>query len=343
VSLAPGSRAGAKDTVLTALDYIEIQQLVNRYAFAIDTCSSNGYDYADLYTPDGIFYWGVGSRKSVGREQLAEAAGGGKNGCKKLERATRDNPIATHTTVNLIIEPSPEGATGKSYLVYPGVTGTHADSTHDGHVGGYQDVYVKTAKGWRFKSRLHVFPPDVPGTIDIAKMYGPDAVAARQNAAPAPRPNMMLTALDYYQIQQLVSKYAEAIDTCSNSGYDYADLFTADGFFAPFTNGQIGRKAQGREALAVVSGGGAKGCTGAGWIRQGVKHLYVNHIIDPTPDGAKGQVNMLMIGLGGDPNKILHDGYYEDSYEKTPQGWKFKSRIHHANFVAAAPGAGAQK
>jgi hypothetical protein len=52
---------------------------------------------------------------------------------------------------------------------------------------------------------------------------------------------------------------------------------------------------------------------------------------------------MLMIGLGGDPNKILHDGYYEDSYEKTPQGWKFKSRIHHANFVAAAPGAGAQK
>src|SRR5262245_1450402 len=146
VSLVPASRAGAKDTVLTALDYIEIQQLVNRYAFAIDTCSNNGYDYADLYTPDGIFYWGVGSRKSVGREQLAEAAGGGKNGCKKLERATRENPIATHTTVNLIIEPSPEGAIGKSYLVYPGVTGTHADSTHDGHVGGYQDVYVKTAK-----------------------------------------------------------------------------------------------------------------------------------------------------------------------------------------------------
>ena len=172
LATAPG-RAAAKDAALTALDYIEIQQLVNRYAFAIDNCTNNGYDYADLYTPDGVFYWGVGSRKSVGREELAEAAGGGKNGCRKLERATAENPIATHTTVNLIIEPSPEGATGKSYLMYPGVMGTHSDPSHTGHVGGYQDVYVKTAKGWRFKSRLHVFPPDVPGTVDIAKVYGP--------------------------------------------------------------------------------------------------------------------------------------------------------------------------
>jgi catechol 2,3-dioxygenase-like lactoylglutathione lyase family enzyme len=173
LTAAIATSPAAKDSTLSALDYIEIQQLVNRYAFAIDNCTNNGYDYADLYTPDGVFYWGVGSRKSVGREQLAEAAGGGKNGCRKLEQATAENPIATHTTVNLIIEPSPEGATGKSYLVYPGVLGTHADPTHSGHVGGYQDVYVKTEKGWRFKSRLHVFPPDIPGTVDIEKTYGP--------------------------------------------------------------------------------------------------------------------------------------------------------------------------
>ena len=34
---------------------------------------------------------------------------------------------------------------------------------------------------------------------------------------------------------------------------------------------------------------------------------------------------MLMIGLGGDKNKIEHDGYYEDAYVKTLAGWKFKS------------------
>ena len=156
------------------------------------------------------------------------------------------------------------------------------------------------------------------------------AAQAQESRPKAPSAPMALTALDYIQIQQLVAKYAEYIDTCSNNGYDYADLFAPDGFFAPFQNGQIGRKSQGREALAKASGGGPDGCTGAGWIRQGVKHIYVNHIINPTPEGASGQVNMLMIGLGGDKNKIEHDGHYEDTYVKTPQGWRFQSRIHHA-------------
>ena len=48
-----------------------------------------------------------------------------------------------------------------------------------------------------------------------------------------------LTALDYFQIQQLVVKYARAIDTCSNNGYDYADLFTPDGSFVPEANGML--------------------------------------------------------------------------------------------------------
>jgi hypothetical protein len=39
---------------------------------------------------------------------------------------------------------------------------------------------------------------------------------------------------------------------------------------------------------------------------------------------------MLMIGLGGDPNKIEYDGHYEDTYVRTPQGWRFKQRVHHA-------------
>ena len=139
-----------------------------------------------------------------------------------------------------------------------------------------------------------------------------------------------LTALDYFQIQQLVAKYARAIDTCANNGYDYADLFTPDGYFAPSMNGKVEAKWQGRERLAEVSGGGAGGCKNVPWIAEGVHHIYVNHIITPTAGGAAGTVDMLMIGLGGDPNKIEYDGYYEDVYSRTPQGWRFKSRIHHA-------------
>jgi hypothetical protein len=156
------------------------------------------------------------------------------------------------------------------------------------------------------------------------------APAAQASSAASPRE---LTALDYFQIQQLVSRYARAIDTCSNNGYDYADLFTADGAFIPSINGKAGAKIQGRERLAEVSGGGSRGCKKVGWIEQGVRHLYVNHIITPTAEGATGTVDMLMIGLGGDPNKIEHDGYYEDAYVRTPDGWRFKQRVHHARLV----------
>jgi hypothetical protein len=153
--------------------------------------------------------------------------------------------------------------------------------------------------------------------------------SAGQAAAVQPSARASFTALDYIEIQQLVAKYARAIDSCSNNGYDYADLFAADGFFAPEQGGKIGNKAQGRERLAEISGGGSRGCKNVGWIVQGVKHMYVNHLITPTAEGASGSVEMLMIGLGGDPFRIRHEGIYEDTYVRTPQGWRFKSRIHH--------------
>jgi hypothetical protein len=160
-------------------------------------------------------------------------------------------------------------------------------------------------------------------------------IAAAQSP-PASRPRE-LTALDYIEIQQLVAKYAKAIDTCSNNGYDYADLFTPDGAFVPSFDGKPGTPIQGREKLAEVSGGGSRGCKNVGWIEQGVRHLYVNHIITPTAEGATGTVDMLMIGLGGDPNKIQYDGYYEDTYVRTARGWRFKQRLHHALYRAGAP------
>jgi hypothetical protein len=49
-----------------------------------------------------------------------------------------------------------------------------------------------------------------------AAILMPPAARAQQAAAQAGKPNMELTALDYFQIQQLVSRYAQAIDTCSN-------------------------------------------------------------------------------------------------------------------------------
>jgi hypothetical protein len=164
------------------------------------------------------------------------------------------------------------------------------------------------------------------------------AFVALPNTVLAQQKPMELTAMDYVEIQQLVAKYARFIDTCSNNGYDYADLYTADGIFLPVMDGKpAGKGIQGRERLAEVSGGGSRGCKNVGWIQQGVRHLYPNHIIEPTAEGAKGYVDMLMIGLGGDPNKIQYDGHYEDIYVKTPQGWRFKQRTHHALLSGGRP------
>jgi hypothetical protein len=151
---APGARPPLQ---LTALDYIEIEQLTRKYAWAIDTCSNDGFDYADLYTPDGAFIDGQTGRRYQGREQLAEAAGGNGRGCPFPKM-----PLS-HLILNLVIEPTADGAVGKSYLIYPGRNGQYADEKHHGHDGGYQDVFVKTAAGWRFKERVHVHPPQIPG------------------------------------------------------------------------------------------------------------------------------------------------------------------------------------
>ena len=85
-----------KALTLTPMDYIEIRQLVNRYAFALDTGTNNGYDYADLFAPDGEFM----RPYAKGREQLAALARGPRLG--------PDNTV--HYIMNHVIEPTPDGA-----------------------------------------------------------------------------------------------------------------------------------------------------------------------------------------------------------------------------------------
>jgi hypothetical protein len=117
-------RAAAQPGALTALDYQEITQLINRYAYGIDTCANNGYDYANLFTTDGTFTdrnsdagFAAGGRVlAQGRLALATLVGGGCRGC-----ATK--------------------------LVWTGSVARH---------GGYEDVYVRTPEGWRIRSRTHV-------------------------------------------------------------------------------------------------------------------------------------------------------------------------------------------
>ena len=135
-----------------------------------------------------------------------------------------------------------------------------------------------------------------------------------------------LTTQDYIDLQQLMARYAVAIDECTNNGYDYAALYADDGWFSASRDGKPGRKWQGRENLAAAARGNMKTCDEVPW--KGIKHMYVNHVITPTAEGATGRIDLIAIGLDGDPHKVEHQGHYEDVYVKTPKGWLFKSRLH---------------
>jgi len=79
-------RSSSEVPALTAADYVEIQQLVARYGFALDTGADNGYMLADMFAPGG---------------------------------SERDKKTPTEMD----------------------------------HFAHYEDEFVKTADGWRFKSR----------------------------------------------------------------------------------------------------------------------------------------------------------------------------------------------
>src|SRR5579862_720277 len=200
---------------------------------------------------------------------------------------------------------------------------------------------------------------------------------ARTQSKPAV---MKLTDLDYIEIRQLVARYPFAVDTGNNNGYDYADLFTADGeFIRPYSKG--------REQLAALARGGRLG-------PSNVVHYITNHVIEPTADGAIGKEYLFELtfnpaqrgqsgaapnanaaggsgagnapaaanaagagagdgqagrGQGGGRGRVDQwamigrkngelsrtGGHYEDVYQKTSDGWRFKKR----DFIPSKRGA----
>lgn len=144
---------------LAAMDYVEIQQLVNRLNFALDYCGNGGRDFAALFTDDGQYVVDEGDGKPRtfrGMEQLAALAGGPD--CA----ATRQPPRVhlAHLAESLVIEAAPGGARGMSYAIYPGRKGRHFQDGVAGQVGLYHDEFVRTGHGWRLRVRRHeVNPP----------------------------------------------------------------------------------------------------------------------------------------------------------------------------------------
>jgi len=151
-----------RDAALTAADHVEIQQLVNRLNFALDYCGRSGSDFADLFIEDGHFTIDRGDGMPIvrtGREALIELAGGPD--CES--RRVPPSAYILHLAESLVVEAQAGGARGKSYAIYPSSQGRRVSEEVAGQLGVYYDEYVRTAEGWRFKSRRHVVNPVAEG------------------------------------------------------------------------------------------------------------------------------------------------------------------------------------
>jgi hypothetical protein len=97
------SNAPVTSTTMTASDYIEIQQLLARYPYALDTGQRKGQMWVDLFTKDGMF------GTSEGREALLKIASAA---------SSRPGPSYTRNLPqSVVITPTREGATGKMLTV----------------------------------------------------------------------------------------------------------------------------------------------------------------------------------------------------------------------------------
>ena len=291
---APSTQA----STLTALDYLQIQQLVSRYAYALDSGADSGYMYADLFAPDGVFLQRNGQGVT------------GRNALAALAVRTQKGPMAVfHFIMNHVIELTPDGAIGKEYLAQLKI-GEDGKASEVSGAGHYDDAYVKTAEGWRFKRRQ--FLPSQTGAQPTYQLSV--SVPARAE----PKKASGLTAADYVEIQQLIARYPYGLDTGADHGSLWAGLFTRDGTFVAGNT-----RLEGREKLTAFA-----------WQhRPGQGPLYVrnfstNASIEPSPEGATGRIYAVVLDTGENvkPNTILNGGHYEDVYVRTPDGWRIKRR-----------------
>jgi hypothetical protein len=128
-----------------------------------------------------------------------------------------------------------------------------------------------------------------------------------------------LTAQDFVEIQQLYAKYNWTLDAGDAEGY--ASTFTPDGVF----NNNVGHDAIVKFAETFHAGLGAH-----------VRHWNTNLMILPTPEGAHGQVYLVLVDFANKPATIATSAGYSDDLVKTAQGWRFKKRATKGDVAPAA-------
>jgi hypothetical protein len=168
------AQAKASRPELSTQDYIEIQQLYAAYTHAYDHGDADGHDYAGVFTPDGTLVivrpaanpcepvagWQPANRDlirgSITDKKKIPVCVFSLTGAEKLAKLAiqfkeRNGLTERHVNTNLLITPTPEGATGTLYLNQLTIKPKPPTWSTSGI---YDDTLVRTPMGWRFKKRI---------------------------------------------------------------------------------------------------------------------------------------------------------------------------------------------
>ena len=169
---SPVNAQSGRGSELSDRDRTEIQELVTRYARALAGC--NAEEYADLFAPGGGYFWSSIRGEVATRERLIALVQSERQ-CNPAPNANNSTPAAARGSAGAnaparnangptvaIQSSTPEGVIGRANL---------------GNAGHYEDVYVKTPAGWRFKARSVLTPQE-----EAAKLTAEDFAELRRLA-----------------------------------------------------------------------------------------------------------------------------------------------------------------
>ena len=124
-----------------------------------------------------------------------------------------------------------------------------------------------------------------------------------------------LSGTDYEEIRELYARY--------NQGSDFRN---AELFLSAFAEDAImtreGRDIVGMAGLRADRERRYQGETGD----VGRRHVNGSFIIQPTKEGASSQAYYILLDVTTRPPTMIGSGYYEDTFVRTPLGWRIKHR-----------------
>ncbi|MBI4265101.1 MAG: nuclear transport factor 2 family protein [Acidobacteria bacterium] len=292
IAVANAQQGDANASTLTALDYYEIEQLNARYCHGLDSARDNGYMFADVFTPNGIYVDASGNTYE-GREQLAAFA-------RQDPDSIKGPTNVRHYVTNTMVEVAPGGASAKGYLMVARPS-TGGGGATDG--GQYWDDLVKTEDGWRIARRSFIRTNGRPAARTLTSLPAAATAGLRPRSSERAE-GPQLTAQDYADIQQLYARYGFAWDGILDEGRMWISLFTPDGVHINETGGQF---FQGRDALL---GFALQRKEKDNRVPERVNHFITNMLLEATSEGVTARPYLLRVNIRreGEPGSTITAG-----------------------------------